>query len=126
MNKILVIDDQADLRRLVRWALEMLKDPMELHEGSNGAKALEMATRLKPNLILLDVMMPGGIDGLEVCRQVKATPELAHTRVVLLSARGQAQDVKTGLDAGADAYMVKPFSPQRLLDAVEQLLEPAT
>jgi CheY-like chemotaxis protein len=126
MNKILVIDDQADLRRLVRWALEMLKDPIELHEGSSGAKALELANQLKPRLILLDVMMPGGIDGLEVCRQIKATPELAHTKIVLLSARGQTQDVKTGLDAGADAYMVKPFSPQRLLDAVEQLLETVT
>jgi len=125
MIKILVIDDHADLRRLVRWALEMLKQPIELHEGSSGAKALEMAHRLKPRLILLDVMMPGGIDGLEVCRQVKAAPELAGTKVVLLSARGQTQDVQTGLDAGADAYMVKPFSPQRLLDAVEQLLEPA-
>jgi two-component system phosphate regulon response regulator PhoB len=124
MIKILIADDQADLRRLIRWALEMLSQPYQLIEASNGAKALELACAQRPRLVLLDVMMPG-MDGLEVCRMLKKDPELGGTKIVLLSARGQQQDVQVGLDAGADAYMVKPFSPQRLLDAVEQLLVPA-
>jgi two-component system phosphate regulon response regulator PhoB len=124
MIKILVADDQADLRRLIRWALELLSKPYELIEASNGAKALELACSQRPNLMLLDVMMPG-MDGMEVCRMLKKDPELTGIKILLVSARGQKQDVQAGLDAGADAYMVKPFSPQRLLDAVEQLLEPA-
>ena len=128
MIKILVADDQADLRRLIRWALESLSQPYELIEASTGVKALELACAQRPRIMLLDVMMPGGMDGLEVCRLLKADPELAGTKIILVSAKGQAQDVKAGMQAGADAYMVKPFSPKRLLDAIEALLktEPTT
>ena len=113
---------QADLRRLIRWALEMLDQSVELHETSNGAGALAMASLLKPRVMVLDVMMPGGLDGLEVARQVRKTPELEGTKIVMLSAKGQQTDVQAGLEAGADIYMVKPFSPKRLLDAVEPFL----
>lgn len=126
MIKILVVDDHADLRRLIRWTLEMLEQPYQLIEASNGSKALDLARTQRPHVMLLDVMMPGGLDGLEVCRMLKQDPELTGTKIVLLSARGQAHDVQAGLDAGADAYMVKPFSPARLLAAVEQLLAPDT
>lgn len=122
MMTILVVDDHADLRRLIRWALELLEKPYELVEASSGSTALAKAQELKPDLLLLDVMMPGGVDGLEVCRQIKADRDLSDTYVILLSARGQAQDIQTGLAAGADAYMVKPFSPARLLEVVEGIL----
>lgn len=124
MIKILVTDDQADLRRLVRWALELLAVDFELEEASNGSLALAKAREHKPDIMLLDVMMPGGVDGLEVCSQVKADPALARTKVILLSAKGQSSDINAGLAAGADAYMVKPFSPMRLLEMVEEMLSP--
>lgn len=125
MTTILVVDDHADLRRLIRWALELLEAPFTLVEANNGNTALAKASEVHPTIMLLDVMMPGGIDGLEVCRQVKADAKLAGTKVILLSARGQAHDIQAGLDAGADAYMVKPFSPMRLLEVVEEMLAPA-
>lgn len=126
MLTILVVDDHADLRRLIRWALEVLETPCRLEEATNGSIALAKARELKPRIMLLDVMMPGAIDGLEVCRQVKADAELAGTKVIMLSARGQSQDVQAGLAAGADAYMVKPFSPTRLLEVVEEMLASTT
>jgi len=127
MKRVLIVDDQADLRRLVRWSLEALEAPVELHESTGAAAALEAAATLKPELVLLDVMMPGPIDGLEACRRIRVMPALGACRVLLLSARGQAADVRAGMDAGAHAYIVKPFSPQRLLDTVEKLLAaPAT
>lgn len=121
MIKILVTDDQADLRRLVRWALELLAMPYELKEASNGSMALDKAKEIKPDIMLLDIMMPGGLNGLEVCERIKADPELSGTKVILLSARGQSHDINAGLAAGADAYMVKPFSPMRLLEAIEEM-----
>lgn len=122
MKRVLIVDDQADLRRLVRWSLEMLDVPVELQECSDAAEALQIARSIKPDVVLLDVMMPGPLDGLAVCREIRADDALKGTRVVLVSARGQASDVRSGVDAGADAYIVKPFSPQRLLETVEKLL----
>jgi len=125
MKRLLIVDDQADLRRLMRWSLEVLETPVELHEAAGSEAGLAMAMSLRPDLVLLDVMLPGGIDGLEVCRRIRAEESLQATRVVLVSAKGQACDVRAGLDAGAHAYIVKPFSPQRLLETVEKLLQSA-
>ena len=108
----------------MRWSLEMLDAPAELHESNDANLALQTARSLKPDVVLLDVMMPGAMDGLAVCRAIRADADLKGTRVVLVSARGQAADVRTGIDAGADAYIVKPFSPKRLLETVEALLAP--
>jgi len=123
MKKVLIVDDQADIRRLVRWSLEIVD--VEVHEATDGLDALRCCAELKPDLMLVDVMMPGDIDGLEVCRRVKASNEMRGTRVVLLSARGQVTDIEAGVAAGADAYMVKPFSPQRLVETAEKLLSAA-
>ncbi|WP_374564138.1 response regulator transcription factor [Ideonella sp.] len=122
MKRVLIIDDQADLRRLVRWSLELLEPAAELHEANGASAGLHMVQQVKPDLVLLDVMMPGPIDGLAVCRQIRADEQLASTKVILISARGQAADVRSGNQAGAHAYIVKPFSPQRLLETVERLL----
>lgn len=67
--------------------------------------------RVRPHLLLLDIMMPGSMDGLDLCRLVKSDPSLGMPRVVLLTARGQSQDIEAGMNAGADAYLLKPFSP---------------
>ncbi|MDZ5460637.1 response regulator transcription factor [Azohydromonas lata] len=122
MKQVLIVDDQADLRKLLRWSLDEFEDRLELHEASNGTAALEKAEEVKPDLVLLDVMMPGELNGLQVCRRLRDMPVLQGTRVVLLSARAQATDIQEGMAAGADAYMVKPFSPQRLIETVQRLL----
>ena len=123
MSRILIVDDQNDIRRLIRMSLEL--DDHEIHEASDGAQGLAKAQALRPDLILMDVMMPGGIDGLQACRQLKADPALAHARVVLLTARSQSNDRQAGQDAGADAYLVKPFSPLELIELTEKLLKSA-
>ena len=119
MKKVLVVEDHADIRRLIRMTLEF--EACEVFEANSGAHGLAQAQELHPDVMLLDVMMPGELDGLEVCRRVKADPSLAHTRVAILSARGTATDVERGQQAGADAYLVKPFSPLQLIKVIEEL-----
>ena len=120
MNTILIIEDQADIRRLIRWTLE--PDDYEIHEASNGVRGLKEAQLLRPDLIVLDVMMPGELDGLEVCRRVKADPDLAHVPVVLLTALSREKDRQSGIQAGADVLLGKPFIPLELVEIVERLL----
>lgn len=80
-----------------------------------------MVKALRPNIVLLDVMMPGQLDGIQVCERIRADPEIAHIPVVLLTARGQQSDLEAGRRAGCDAYLTKPFSPLQLIETVEQL-----
>jgi DNA-binding response OmpR family regulator len=77
---------------------------------------------MKPHLMLLDVMMPGLLDGYQVCQRIKQDPALKHIKVIMLTARGQASDLDMGENAGADAYLVKPFSPLELIDRVESMV----
>ena len=120
MNRVLIVEDQADIRKLIRMTLEF--EPYEIAEAPDGATGLRLAGELLPALMLLDVMMPGELDGLQVCRAVRADPRLRGMRVLLLSARGQARDREAGLQAGADAYLIKPFSPLQLVETIERLL----
>jgi DNA-binding response OmpR family regulator len=120
MKRILIVEDQSDIRELIRMSLEM--GPYEIHEAENGDMALQMAARLSPDLMLLDVMMPGTVDGLGVCQRIKRDPLRKRTKVVILSARNQASDRQAGLNAGADDYLVKPFSPRQLLQAVSRMV----
>ena len=120
MKRVLIVEDQADIRKLIRMTLEF--EPYEIHEAANGADGLRLAAEVRPDLMLLDVMMPGDMDGLQVCAQVRATPGLAGTRVVLLTARGQSQDRNAGELAGADEYLIKPFSPLQLIETIERLM----
>jgi DNA-binding response OmpR family regulator len=121
MSCILVVEDQSDIRRLIRWSLDA--EGHEIHEASNGQTGLTGASLVKPDLILLDVMMPGEIDGLEVCRRVKAGSEYGRPLVLLLIALAQKRDREAGLAAGADGYISKPFSPAQLVQQVESLLK---
>lgn len=114
--RILVVEDQPELRRLICMSLEA--PGHELHEAANGDLAAASIADLKPHAVVLDVMMPGVLDGLALCRLIRANPETAGIRVVLLSARGQQDDRARGLEAGADAYLVKPFSPTELLQLI--------
>lgn len=123
MKKILVVDDHADIRKLVRMTLEF--EDYEVREVADAPAAVRAAGEWHPDLVLLDVMMPGEFDGLEACRRLKSDAEPSHPHVMLLSARGQARDREAGLSAGADAYLVKPFSPLQLIDSIAALWSPA-
>lgn len=119
-TRILIVDDQGELRRLVRMTLEY--GDYELHEADNGVRAMQLVNVVKPELVVLDVMMPGGMDGYQVCDMIRHQLELKNIRVVMLSAKGQLADLEKGRLAGADAYLVKPFSPLELIAIVERLL----
>ncbi|TXI19165.1 MAG: response regulator [Roseateles sp.] len=121
MKRVLIVEDQADIRKLIHMTLEF--EAYEIHEAADGAQGLRLASALRPDLILLDVMMPGELDGLQVCQRIKQDPTLAGIKIVLLTARGQARDREAGSKAGADDYLVKPFSPLQLIDTIERLTE---
>ena len=120
--KILIVDDQADLRKLIRLTLQPAN--FQVFEAITGLEALEQAAQVVPDLVLLDVMMPGDLNGYGVCRALKAQPQFARTKVILLTARGQEADLELGRSAGADDYLVKPFSPTQLLNLVHTLTQP--
>ena len=121
-HKILTIEDTADIRRLIRMTLEF--QGYDVIEASEGAQGLALARSQKPDLILLDVMMPG-MDGLGVARQLCDDPVLGRIPVIMLSAMGATRDIQAGLQAGVKAYLVKPFSPRELLDMVGRLVATA-
>ncbi|RZI62188.1 MAG: response regulator [Rubrivivax sp.] len=112
MKKVLIVDDHADIRRLVRLTLEF--EDVEVREAAEGCSALKMLDGWRPDALLVDLMMPG-MDGLALCRAVRARSDTHDLPVVFLTARGQAQDRDDGLKAGANAYLLKPFSPLQLI-----------
>lgn len=118
--KILVVEDQSEIRHLIRVTLAC--GQFEVYEAADGESGLVQAQTLKPDLVLLDVMMPGDMSGFDVCRQIKGNPELDGVKVMMLTALGEVSDVDQARDCGADAYWVKPFSPAELLDQIEALL----
>ncbi|MCH8326121.1 MAG: response regulator [Bacteroidetes bacterium] len=121
MKKILIVDDQDEVRELVEVTLRI--GDFKILQAENGPKALEIARAEKPELILLDVMMPGGsIDGFEVCEQLKKDPETEGIIIIMLTAKGQDIDKQRGREVGADDYFTKPFSPLELMDKVEEVL----
>jgi DNA-binding response OmpR family regulator len=116
---VLVIEDDDDIRSLVTFRLE--RAGVAVHQASDGESGLAAVAAIRPDVVLLDWMMPG-IDGLEVCRRLRADPDTAALPIVLLTARAREVDVERGLAAGADAYVAKPFSQPELLDAVRTVL----
>jgi two-component system, OmpR family, phosphate regulon response regulator PhoB len=120
--KLLIVDDVGQLRKLVRYTVGY--GLYEVHEAANGAEGLEKARSIVPDVMILDVMMPD-MSGFQVCGAVKQDPRLKSVFVVLLSARGEPADLEEGKRAGADAYVVKPFDPQKLLEVIESRPHPA-
>ncbi|MDD5329946.1 MAG: response regulator [Sulfuricella sp.] len=117
--KILIVDDQSDLRKLLRMTLALID--CDVHEADSGLAAMATMRTLKPDVVILDVMLPGGIDGYQVCQAIKADPSTKKAFVLLLSARGQKSDKEEGRRVGADGYMVKPFSPLELIETIKTL-----
>ena len=117
-NRILCVDDNE---RNLRILHELLGDDYQLTCAASGEEAVEQLSGGLPDLILLDVMMPG-ISGYELCRQLKSDPATSGIPVVLVTARAREDERRAGFDAGADAYLIKPFDPDVLLDLVEGYL----
>lgn len=120
MKTILVVDDHAVVRKLVRVTFDL--NPYQVIETDNGSDALKLARQHRPDVILLDISLPGGPDGLEVCRRLKADETTRDAAVIILSARTFKHEIEAGYAAGADDYVVKPFSPDALIEKVSALL----
>ena len=119
MARVLVVDDDPDVRRLVEMKLHL--DGIETVSAADGAEALEVLQEGDVDLVVLDLMMPV-MDGFETCRRMQADPALAPIPVIMLTARAQASDIESGFDLGATDYIVKPFSPRELLSRVRGVL----
>ena len=119
MARILVADDDVDIRELVEFKLSTLGH--DVVAVSDGQAAIDACQAQRPDLAVLDVMMPG-VSGLDAVRAIRADPALAGLPVILLTARAQESDVETGFDSGADDYVTKPFSPRELASRVQALL----
>jgi CheY-like chemotaxis protein len=124
MPNVLIADDEPLVRQLVRETLSI--DPtLSFLEAANGLVALESARAARPDLIILDIMMPK-MDGLQVCRLLKADPALCTVPVILVTAYAMSRNEAAGRDAGADAFVPKPFEEKELLDAVSRALHKHT
>lgn len=119
IKRILVVDDQPDLRLLIRLSLRQLG---EVSQAGSAEQALAMIARELPDLLILDIWLGHGKSGIDLCRELRADPRIGGLGIVLLSANGQQSDIDAGLAAGADDYVVKPFSPEGLVAAATRLL----
>ena len=120
MKTIMIVDDQAEIRELVEITLGI--SDYNIVTAADGESAKAAARKAQPDLIILDVMMGGRMEGYEVCRDLKADPATADCRVIMLTGRAEEVDRERGLQAGADDYFTKPFSPLELINKVEEML----
>jgi two-component system alkaline phosphatase synthesis response regulator PhoP len=119
MAKILIAEDERDIRDLVAFTLRFAGH--EVFAASNGEEAVELAPKVNPDLILMDVRMPR-MTGYEACKALKANPELKDIPVVFLSAKGQESERQQGIEAGAEEYLLKPFAPDQLSLQIKAIL----
>jgi len=119
-KKILVVDDEIHIVQIVKFNLEK-RGGYEVITAKNGEEGFEMAKEEKPDLILSDVMMPK-MSGFQFCEAVKKEESIKSTPFIILTAKGQENDIKTGESLGADDYITKPFSPKALLEKVAEIL----
>ena len=120
--KLLVVDDKPELRVMLKLAFHN-RDDYEIAEAEDGEEALKSIARNRPDLVLLDIMMPGPIDGLGVLDIIRGDPKYAGMKIFMLSARGQDRDVAIGMEKGADSYFIKPFSIIALRDAIDRIFD---
>lgn len=115
---ILIVDDHPEIRRMIRISLG---NSFEILEAEDGATALAIIRNKQPRIVLLDVKMPGEMNGFEVLDVIKSTHAMRDVRVIMVTAYGQARDYDKGIALGADAYFIKPFSPLQLADTIREL-----
>src|SRR5512139_4115517 len=119
MARVLVVDDDADILALVSYKLS--RSGFEVDSARDGQKAIERLTANPPDLVLLDIMMPG-LSGLEVLDRLRSSATTARLPVIMLTAKAQEGDVERGFERGADDYIIKPFSPRELVSRVQAVL----
>jgi CheY-like chemotaxis protein len=119
MANILVAEDERDIRELITFTLMFAGH--KITQAANGEEAVQLAKETRPDLILTDVRMPK-MTGYEVCKTLRGEPEFAKTPIVILSAKGQDEEVEQGRDAGATDYIMKPFAPDKLQQRVAEIL----
>ena len=126
--KILIIEDEIHIRRLLMQTVELSfdelidNDELEIYEADNGEDGVKIAKEERPDLIFSDIMMPK-MNGYDACKIIKDDPDLKGVYVVLLTAKGQKVDQKRGMETGADEYMTKPFDPDNIVVVVEHVLK---
>ena len=118
--KILIVDDEPNIVIPLQFLME--QHGYRVLVAQSGEEALESISKEKPDLVLLDIMLPG-VDGFEVCEIVRLNPEWRHTKIIFLTAKGRDVDIAKGMVLGADEYITKPFSNQQIIDAVTKLLK---
>ncbi len=118
-GKVLVVDDEVNITQILEFSIG--SEGYEVLTASNGEEAIDKARREQPDLIILDIMMPK-IDGYEACRILKANPITKNIPVVLLTAKGRDIDKRLGYEVGASDYIIKPFSPNKLIGRIHELL----
>ncbi len=119
VGRVLVVDDEKDIRELLTYNLS--RNGYHIAEAATGEDALREARQHPPDLVVLDLMLPG-VDGLEVCKRLKNDKKTSHVPVLMLTAKGEEADVVVGLELGADDYITKPFSPRVLLARIKAVL----
>jgi DNA-binding response OmpR family regulator len=120
MQKVLVVDDDPNVFELVQLYVEA--DNVEVLQALDAYAGLDLAMRQRPDVIVLDVMMPG-MDGLEMCRALRDTSTVAKTPVIILSAKVKPEDIQAGYRAGADEYVTKPFEPEELAQRIQEIMD---
>jgi DNA-binding response OmpR family regulator len=119
MTKILIAEDEPDIRDLIAFTLRFAG--YEVVSCSNGEEAVELAKKESPDMILLDVRMPR-MTGYDACKEIKSDPTMKDVPVVFLSAKGQESEIRDGMEAGAEEYLLKPFAPDQLTERVRSVL----
>ncbi len=119
MKKVLIVDDHSDIRRLISITLG---NKFEVLEAGDGDSGLNIIRKMQPDVVVLDVMMPGNLNGMEVLDAIKTDPGLKHIHVIMVTARGQVADYDDGMRRGADAYFIKPFSPLQITALINKIL----
>src|SRR5580698_1729803 len=117
-KKILVVEDDRDISELISYNLE--REGYEIACLYDGGQAVEFVNKRKPELIILDLMLPE-VDGIEICRTLKSDPNTKHIPIVMLTAKSEEADVVVGLQMGADDYIPKPFSPKVLAARIKAI-----
>lgn len=120
MKKILLVDDAADIRRLLTATLDTCE--FEMVEARDGEEAVSVCAAHRPDAAIIDIQMPGPVNGIEAVRRIKESPDTKGCHIVMLTGLDEDKYVEEALAAGAAAYLVKPFSPLELIGKIEQLL----
>ena len=120
-QRVLIVDDEYRSRRMMKAMLEAAERRFEIKEAASGEEAIKLIRAFRPDLILLDVVMPEP-DGLSVCRELKGKPDTRQIKILVVTARTDNRIFVTAMQSGADEYIMKPFSQEQLLSCVERLL----